>query len=133
MKKILLISCSVILLCLYSCSDKGSELQVTDNTVCYISRFNLRGSDNNVLTSVTIGNGIDTVALTINATVIYGTDLTKLKPDCSLSTESILVPENGSPNMGTWVDFSKAPYKYTVISGNRKVKKTYTVNVTAQQ
>ena len=133
MKKIIFLTISIIALFLHACTEK-EELLITDRTDAYISRFSVRGIDNYTkLSEITIGKGIDTTQLTINAIVKYGTDLTKLKPDCSLSPESILVPEENAPLMGTWVDFSKGPYKYTVISGNRKVKKTYTVNVIAQQ
>ena len=37
--------------------------------------------------------------------------------------------EDGTP--GVWTDFSQ-PRQYTVISGNRQVKKTYTVTITLQ-
>jgi hypothetical protein len=133
MKKIFYLIFSIIVLALTSCTDEG-ELLVTDRTDCYMSRFQIRGTDNlTILSDVTIGKGIDTTALTVNATVKYGTDLKKLKPNCSLSPESIIEPANGAPAMGTWVDFTKGNYVYTVISGNRKIRKTYTVSVTAQK
>lgn len=116
-----------------SCSEEP-EMLVTDRTDCYISRFSIRGTDNiTILADVTIGKGIDTTALTINAEVKFGIDLTKLKPSCSLSPESMLVPEQGAPAMGTWVDFTKGPYVYTVMSGNRLIQKSYTITVTAKQ
>ena len=133
MKKILYFLLSIIALTIASCSEKY-EMLISDRRDCYISRFQVRGTDNyTILADVTINKGIDTVALTVNASVKYGTDLTKLKPNCSLSPESILVPEQGSPDMGTWVDFTKGPYVYTVISGDRKIRKSYTINVTAIQ
>jgi len=133
MKKIFYILISIIVVALCGCKEEG-EMLVTDRTDCYISRFQVRGTDNiTILADVTIGKGIDTTALTVNATVKFGTDLTKLKPNCSLSPESILEPGDGSPTMGTWVDFTKGPYVYTVISGNRQVRKSYTITVTAQQ
>lgn len=133
MKKIIFLILSITAIMFSACSEEG-ELLVTDRTDAYISRFSVRANDNYTkLTEITIGKGIDTTLLTINAVVKYGTDLTMLKPDCSLSPESILEPEADSPKMGSWVDFTKGPFKYTVISGNRKVKKTYTITVTAQQ
>ncbi len=133
MKKIFYLIFSIIVLALTGCTEEG-EMLVTDRTDCYMSRFQVRGTDNiTILADVTIGKGIDTTALTVNATVKYGTDLKKLKPNCSLSPESIIEPTNGSPALGTWVDFTKGPYAYTVISGNRQIRKTYTITVTAQQ
>lgn len=133
MKKIFYFLISIIVLTITSCTEK-EEMLVTDRTDCYMSRFQIRGTDNiSILADVTIGKGIDTTALTVNAIVNFGTDLTRLKPNCSLSPESILVPEPGTPAMGTWVDFTKGTFKYTVISGNRKIRKSYQVTVTAQQ
>lgn len=121
------------MLAVIGCSEEG-EMLITDRTDCYMARFQIRGTDNiTILADVTIGKGIDTVARTVNATVKFGTDLKKLKPSCSLSPESIIIPEDGSPAMGTWVDFSQGPFVYTVVSGNRQVRKSYTITVTAQQ
>lgn len=132
MKKAFLIILSIFLMTIIGCKEE-EEMLITDRTDCYMSRFQVRGTDNiTILADVTIGKGIDTTALTVNATVKYGVDLKQLKPNCSLSPESILVPENGSPAMGTWVDFTKGPYVYTVISGNRKIRKSYTITVTSQ-
>lgn len=133
MKKIFYLIISLIIVALSGCNDEW-EMLVTDRTDCYMSRFQVRGTDNiTILADVTIGRGIDTTALTVNATVKYGTDLKRLKPNCSLSPESVMEPANGAPAMGTWVDFTKGPYSYTVISGSRQVRKTYTITVTAQQ
>jgi hypothetical protein len=72
---------------------------------------------------------IDTTALTINTTVLFGTDLKNLYPQFTLVTDAKL-----DPKITGKVDFSDLanPKKYTVISGNRKVKKTYTVYITVQ-
>lgn len=132
MKKILLII-AVIVLSFQSCSDDEYELFITDRSDAYIATFRIFGTDNfTILTNLGIGSGIDTTALTVTGTVPYGTDLTKLKPYCSLSPESIIEPVAGSPKLGTWVDFTQGPFQYTVMSGNRKVKKTYSVTITAQ-
>ena len=106
-------------------------LLITDNTICYMSSFNLLGSDNqNVLvTPPTLGNGlIDTVRGTVTAVAKFGTNLTRLKPYCGLGANDMLV----SPFMGVWTDFS-APQSFTLTSGNRAINKKYTITVTVQQ
>ena len=130
MKKLLIIPFFImlmsVLVLLSSCNEK-EEMLVTDRTDCYMSRFQVRGTDNyNFLADVSIGSGIDTVACTVTAVVKHGTDITRLKPNCSLAPEASI-----TPSMGDWTDFSK-PRQYTVISGDEKVRKTYTVNVTVQ-
>jgi hypothetical protein len=133
MKNILLFLITVIFLSLPSCSDDGYEMLITDRNDAYIATFRILGTDNfTMLATLGIGTGIDTAAHTITGTVKYGTDLTKLKPYCSLSPESVIEPVAGSPKLGTWVDFTQGPFQYTVMSGSRKVKKTYTVTITAQ-
>lgn len=103
-------------------------LLITDRAECYMSNFDLLGSDHRtVIVDKAI---IDTVAQTVHAEVRYGTNLKKLKPFCSVVTDAIV-----TPTMGVWTDFSdlSAPREYTVVSGNRKVKKTYTVHLSVQQ
>ena len=56
----------------------------------------------------------------------FGTNIKKLKPECGTAKDCIV-----TPTMGVWTDFSQ-PRQYTVISGNRQVKKTYTVTITLQ-
>ena len=130
MKKIFVCSLFLALLSalvsLFSCDEK-EEMLVTDRADCYMSRFQVRGTDNyNFLADVTIGSGIDTVACTVTAVVKHGTDITRLKPNCSLAPEASV-----TPSMGDWTDFSR-PLQYTVVSGNEKVRRTYTVTVTVQ-
>jgi len=121
-----------IILVTTSCKDdfpideKG--LLITDRAECYISNFDLLGSDHR---TVIVGKSIiDTVALTVHAEVMYGTNLKNLKPFCSVVTDATV-----TPTMGVWSDFSdlSKPKEYTVISGNRKVRKTYTVHLSVQQ
>lgn len=105
-------------------------LLITDKDECYISSFDLYGSDSyTVLESVpTISNGgIDTVFCTINAVAKFGTNLKHVKPMCSVSLDSKL-----TPSMGTWMDFTE-PQKFTVISGDRKVSKEYVITVTVRK
>jgi hypothetical protein len=90
-----------------------------------MSFFELLGTDNyTVLTATAI---IDTTALTVTGVAKLGTNLKHVKPYCSVVTDAIV-----EPAMGQWVDFT-SPRQYTVISGNRKVKKAYTITITVQQ
>ena len=72
---------------------------------------------------------IDTTAQTIKVTVAFGTDLKNLYPQFTLVTDAKL-----EPKITGRVDFSDLanPKKYTVISGNRQVRKEYTINLTVQ-
>ena len=102
-------------------------LLITSRAQCYVSNFELLGADfQTVRTAAAV---IDTAALTINTIVLYGTDLKNLYPQFSLVTDAKL-----DPKITGKVDFSDLtnPKKYTVISGNRQVKKTYTVYITVQ-
>jgi hypothetical protein len=102
-------------------------LLITSRAQCYVSNFELLGADfQTVRTAAAV---IDTTALTINTIVLYGTDLKNLYPQFSLVTDAKL-----DPKITGKVDFSDLtnPKKYTVISGNRQVKKTYTVYITVQ-
>lgn len=102
-------------------------LLITTRAECYVSNFELLGTD-----FVTVRNGsaaIDTVAQTINVEVLYGTDLKNLYPQFTLVTDAKL-----DPKITGKVDFSDLdhPKVYTVVSGNRKVRKPYTVYITVQ-
>ena len=113
----------------YPVDDNG--LLITENTICYMSSFNLLGSDNQtvLVTQPTFANGlIDTVNLTVTAVAKFGTNITKVKPYCSLGANDMLV----EPFMGIWTDFTK-PQTYTLVSGTRTIRKLYTINITVQQ
>ena len=102
-------------------------LLITTRAQCYVSNFELLGTDyQTVRTKAAV---IDTTALTINVEVFYGTDLKNLWPQFTLITDAKL-----EPKVTSFVDFSNlsSPKKWTVISGNRKVQKTYTVSVSVQ-
>jgi hypothetical protein len=104
-------------------------LLITTRAECYVSDFQLLGSDfQTVLTAKK--PVIDTTACTINAEVQYGADLKNVYPQFSLVTDAKL-----DPKITGKVDFSDLanPRKYTVVSGNRQVRKTYTVYITIQQ
>jgi len=119
-------------------------LLITARTSCYVSNFDLLGTDFiSVITSTTVIPAtpttpavpstrnvvIDTTAQTISVQVALGTDLKNLYPQFTLVTDAKL-----NPKITGKTDFSDlAPRKWTVISGNRKVRKEYTVTVTVQQ
>jgi hypothetical protein len=102
-------------------------LLITTRGECYVSNFELLGIDFQTVRSKAAV--IDTTAQTINAEVFYGTDLKNLYPQFSLVTDAKL-----DPKITGKVDFSDlaTPKVYTVISGNRLVKKPYTVYITVQ-
>lgn len=116
----------------YSCKDDfpvdEDGLLITNRAECYVSNFELLGTD--FQTVRTKNPVIDTVAQTIDVEVFYGTDLKNLYPQFTLVTDAKL-----DPKITGFTDFSDLanPRVYTVISGNRKVRKPYRVRVTVQQ
>jgi len=113
-----------------SCTDFPVDedgLLITTRGQCYVSNFELLGVD--FQTVRTKSAVIDTTAQTINVEVFFGTDLKNVYPQFSLVTDAKL-----DPKIVGKVDFSDLanPKVYTVISGNRLVKKPYTVYVTVQ-
>jgi hypothetical protein len=116
---------------LWSCGDAPLDednLLITDREECYASNFDLLGADH---ISVRVGSAeIDDTQGTINITVQYGTDLHHLYPILSVVTDAKVEPKIEGVD-----DFSDLdhPHQYTVISGNRKVRKTYTVYIKVQQ
>jgi hypothetical protein len=102
-------------------------LLITGRGQCYVSNFELLGSDFQTVRSK--APVIDTTAQTINVEVFFGTDLTNVYPQFSLVTDAKLDPKIiGKVDMSDLAN----PKQWTVISGNRKVRKTYTVIVTVQ-
>jgi len=113
---------------LLSCTEHPIDedgLLISSQTKCYIGNFYLYGPDHLdcLVTGFTV---IDTVACTITAIAKFGSNIKYLKPAVSLSIDSKLTPA-----MGVWTDFTD-PRKYTVISGNRKIRKEYTITVSLQ-
>lgn len=103
-------------------------LLITTRSECYVSSFELLGTDQrSVIVDVAT---VDTVAQEIHAEVAFGTDLRSLWPQFTLVTDAKLEPKITGP-----VDFSDLdnPRQWTVVSGNRKVRKTYTVFLTVQE
>jgi len=98
-------------------------LLISDRELCDITNFELLGTDHiNVLVSHTI----DTDKATVTGVAKFGTNIKHVKPHCSVDLDAKV-----TPTMGEWTDFSQ-PRQYTVISGNRKVEKTYTITITVQ-
>ena len=133
MKKIfrLLFCCMTVIAVTTACDDNPIDedgLLITDRDECYVSNFDLTGTDH---LTVKIGDAIiDNEACTINITVAYGTDLQHLYPKFSLVTDAKL-----EPKITGITDFSdlENPRRYTVISGSRRVRKTYTIYITVQK
>lgn len=123
------ILCTSCLFSDYPVDEDG--LLITTRSECYVSNFKLLGTD---LLPVHFNDGdavIDTVECTIRVKVKYGTDLKNVYPQFTLVTDAKL-----SPKVTGFTDFSdykENPPKYTVISGNRQVQKTYTIYITEQE
>lgn len=102
-------------------------LLITSRAECYVSSFELLGTD--YVTVRTKPAVIDTTAQTIAVEVQYATDLMNLYPQFSLVTDAKL-----DPKIVGRVDFSDLanPKVYTVISGNRQVRKPYKILLTVQ-
>ncbi|MBN8821967.1 MULTISPECIES: hypothetical protein [unclassified Spirosoma] len=103
-----------------------SGLLITGRNQCFMTFFDLLGSDHRTVL-VSGQTVIDTTALTVTAVARFGTNIQRVKPYCSVVTDAIV-----EPTMGIWTDYTQ-PQKYTVVSGNRQVRKTYTVTVTLQK
>jgi hypothetical protein len=102
-------------------------LLITTRRECFVSNFELLGND-----FVSVRNGvpiIDTVAQTINVTVHVTTDLKNLYPQFTLATDCKL-----DPKITGKVDFSDLanPKTWTVVSGDRQIRKDYKVFVKVQ-
>ena len=102
-------------------------LLITSRGSCFVSNFELLGTD--FVTVRTKAAVIDTTAQTIAVEVAFGTDLKNLYPQFTLVTDAKL-----DPKIVGKTDFSDLvnPKVYTVVSGNPKVRKDYTITVTVQ-
>ena len=109
----------------YPVDDDG--LLITSRAECYVSSFEILGSD--FVSVRTKAATIDTTAQTIKVEVQYGTDLKNLYPQFTLASDCKL-----DPKIVGKVDFSDLanPKEYTVVSGNREIKKPYKVILTVQ-
>jgi hypothetical protein len=133
MKKYFLTTCSVVLAtCIFLSCNKDypvdeDGLLITTRAECYVSSFELLGSD---FVSVRSGAAvIDTTAQTIKVKVLFGTDLKNLYPQFTLASDCKL-----DPKVTGVTDFSDLgnPKVYTVISGNRQIRKPYAILITVQ-
>lgn len=109
------------------------DLLITGRSDCYISRFDLMGTDYvnvHARDEVALIDTSDINNCTIHVEVKYGTDLKNLYPKFTLCPDAKL-----EPKVIGFTDFSDLnnPKKYTVISGNRKIRKTYTIYLTQQE
>ena len=127
----ILLACLVTATALWSCNkDKPVDedgLLITTRRECYVSSFEIQGTD---YVSVRVGAAvIDTTAQTIKVTVQFGTDLKNLYPQFTLAQDCKL-----EPKITGRTDFSDLanPKKWTVVSGDRQIKKPYTVILTVQ-
>ena len=95
-------------------------LLITERAECYVSSFELLGSD--YVTVRSKAPVIDTTAQTINVEVLFGTDLKTVYPQFSLATDCKLDPKiTGKTDLSDLAN----PKTYTVISGNRQIRKPY--------
>jgi hypothetical protein len=102
-------------------------LLITRRGQCYVSNFELLGSDFQTVRSK--APVIDTTNQSIAVEVFFGTDLTNVYPQFSLVTDAKLDPKiTGKVDMSDLAN----PKQYDVVSGNRKVRKTYTIYITVQ-
>jgi hypothetical protein len=102
-------------------------LLITFRQECFVSNFELLGSDFISVRSKTAV--IDTVAQTIDVEVLFGTDLKNVYPQFSLATDCKLDPKIvGKTDLSDLAN----PKMYTVVSGNRKIRKPYKLNIKFQ-
>ena len=123
--KFIILGILALVAMMYSYKDfpmDDEDLLITTQNKCYIGYFYLYGPDQ-IDCLIQDSTVIDTVNLTITGLAKFGTNLKHVKPAASLSIDSKVTPD-----MGVWTDFTE-PKKYTVISGNRKVKKEYTITI----
>ncbi len=130
MAKFLKITLSILMISIIIISCKKDSpvdedgLLITFRQECFVSNFELLGSDFVTVRAATAV--IDTIAQTINVTVNPGTDLKNVYPQFSLATDCKLDPKViGKTDLSNLA----SPKIYTVVSGNRKIRKPYTLNI----
>jgi len=130
MAKFLKITLSILMMSVIIISCKKDSpvdedgLLITFRQECFVSNFELLGSDFVTVRAATAV--IDTIAQTINVTVNPGTDLKNVYPQFSLATDCKLDPKIiGKTDLSNLA----SPKIYTVVSGNRKIRKPYTLNI----
>ena len=130
MAKYLKITLSILMISVIIVSCKKDSpvdedgLLITFRQECFVSNFELLGSDFVTVRAATAV--IDTLAQTINVTVNPGTDLKNVYPQFTLATDCKLDPKViGKTDLSNLA----SPKIYTVVSGNRKIRKPYTLNI----
>ena len=130
MAKYLKITLSILMMSVIIISCKKDSpvdedgLLITFRQECFVSNFELLGSDFVTVRAATAV--IDTIAQTISVTVNPGTDLKNVYPQFSLATDCKLDPKIiGKTDLSNLT----SPKIYTVVSGNRKIRKPYTLNI----
>ena len=130
MAKFLKITLSILMMSVIIISCKKDSpvdedgLLITFRQECFVSNFELLGSDFVTVRAATAV--IDTIAQTINVTVNPGTDLKNVYPQFTLATDCKLDPKIiGKTDLSNLA----SPKIYTVVSGNRKIRKPYTLNI----
>jgi hypothetical protein len=123
---ILMIS-AIIISCKKDSPLDEDGLLITFRQECFVSNFELLGADFVSVRSKTAV--IDTVAQTIDVEVLFGTDLKNVYPQFSLATDCKLDPKiTGRTDLSNLA----SPKVYTVVSGNRKIRKDYKLNIKFQ-
>lgn len=103
-------------------------LLITTRAECYVSSFELLGTDYVTVRSKTAV--IDTTAQTIKVEVLFGTDLKNLYPQFTLASDCKLDPKiTGRTDLSDTLN----PRTYTVVSGNRQIRKPYKLYVSMQR
>ena len=130
MAKFLKITLSILMMSVIIISCKKDSpvdedgLLITFRQECFVSNFELLGSDFVTVRAATAV--IDTIAQTISVTVNPGTDLKNVYPQFSLATDCKLDPKIiGKTDLSNLA----SPKIYSVVSGNRKIRKPYTLNI----
>jgi hypothetical protein len=123
---ILMIS-AIIISCKKDSPVDEDGLLITFRQECFVSNFELLGAD-----FVTVRSKpavIDTTAQTIDVEVLFGTDLKNVYPQFTLATDCKLDPKvTGKTDLSNLAN----PKVYTVVSGNRKIRKAYKLNIKFQ-
>ena len=120
----LILSAAMMSSCLfkdYPVDEDG--LIITDRSDCSVLKFDVLDSRDVSALADSIAV-IDTIAQTIVGKVKYKADMTALWPVFTLATDCKL-----EPKIRQRYDFTK-PQTFLVISGNRKVRKEYTITLT---
>lgn len=120
----LILSAAMMSSCLfkdYPVDEDG--LIITDRSDCSVLKFDVLDSRDVSALADSIAV-IDTIAQTIVGKVKYKADMTSLWPVFTLATDCKL-----EPKIRHRYDFTR-PQTFWVISGNRKVRKEYTITLT---